>query len=261
MLNRDAIPAKDHLSLRSVLNFRDIGGIAISGGKQFRKKLIFRSANPDNINRGDISRLHGLGIRTIIDLRAPDESKNKRKKIDGIETISLPLDFERVTRERLIPYFYRKNSHEIIADISNSIYLEILDATVPLFRQLVEIILSPERIPVLIHCQAGKDRTGIICSLIHMSAGTGREEIIHDFMLSNEALIPYYRRKLMKRKILTLGFFPADRVLYAITVRQRNIESVMDRVEFYYGGIEGYLDHSGINMAQLDKLKERLVSV
>lgn len=259
MINNVRIPGKDTLTLQSVLNFRDIGGVYTHDGKKVRERTVFRSAHPDRINAADIGKLHQLGIRTIIDLRSPEENRSRAGGIDKIENVSLPLDFEAVTRERLIPYFYKKNSHGKIAEISNSIYLEILDAAIPVFGHIAEILITPDRCPVLIHCQAGKDRTGIICALIHMAAGTGRDAIVQDFMTSNDAIIPYYRKKLMARKILSIGFFPTDTVLYAITVRQRNIESVMDRVEDHYGGIEGYLKLSGFNIARLEQLRDRLL--
>ena len=99
----------DQVALRSVLNFRDIGGVTTTSGKQIREKTIFRSANPDKISKEDINKLFKLNIRTIVDLRAPFESRKRNKKIDKIETITLPLDFEKETRERLMPYCQKKN--------------------------------------------------------------------------------------------------------------------------------------------------------
>ena len=79
-------------------------------------------------------------------------------------------------------------------------------------------------------------------------------------MKSNEFLIPYFKRRLYTRKILTLGFFPAERVLYAITLRQRNIESILDRIEKDFGGIEGYLDFIGFDNMKLNKLRKTWIT-
>lgn len=259
MISDSAIEARDPVMIRSLLNFRDIGGVSTSEGKTFREGIVFRSANPDKIKKDDILKLKQLGLSTIIDLRAPTESRNGRMTIEGIKTESLPLDFERKTRERLIPYLRKRNSRDAIANISNELYLEILDAAVPVFRQLSEILLTPGRSPVLIHCQAGKDRTGIICALLHLVAGTEHRSVINDFMASNNYIIPFYRKKLIARKIITLGLFPSDNILYAVTVRQRNIESVIDMVKNGYGGIKSYLNLSGFDISLFDALKEKLV--
>jgi protein tyrosine/serine phosphatase len=116
--------------LRSVHNFRDIGGVTTVDGKHIKEKMLFRSASPDNITGRDIRKMHELNIKTIVDLRAPDETGRKNKKFEGIQTVSLPLDFERTTRERLIPLIKQKNAYNLINDLIGSLYLEILDGSV-----------------------------------------------------------------------------------------------------------------------------------
>jgi protein-tyrosine phosphatase len=255
----DSNKSSSEFHFKSLLNFRDIGGISVPGDKKIRNGFIFRSANPDTISRSDIKKLQQLKIKTIIDLRAPSEQKKKRVTIDHADTISLPLDFQQKTRDRMMPYFRKKNSEEIISDISNALYLEMADATLDIIGDVFEVLLSEERTPVLIHCQAGKDRTGIVSALILLALGADRQFIIDDFMRSNVALIPYFRRKFLRRKILSLGYFPARNVMFAVTVRQRNIESVIDRVSVNYGGIEGFLKGSGFDVSRLKELRERIV--
>jgi protein-tyrosine phosphatase len=250
---------RDH-EFRTVYNFRDIGGAPVRVGKRISEGVIYRSANPDAINKSDLKKLHALDIRTIIDLRAPEESKKKPKVISNIETLSLPLDFEKTTRERLMPFLYKKGVHDEIDKINSSLYIEILDAAIPVFRQVIETLMTPERSPVLIHCQAGKDRTGVICALIQLALGADRQSIIDDYMRSNEALLPYFRKRLRLRKIFSLGFFPSENILYAITVKEKNIEAVLSRVNDHYGGIEAYTNPSGLAALNLKDLKEKLVS-
>ncbi len=242
--------------IRSVLNFRDAGGLPTVDGKRIKERFIFRSAKPDNISRKDLNRLHKLNIRTIVDLRAPYETGRKNKKFDGIQTISLPLDFERTTRERLIPLLKQKDGKDLIPVLIDSLYLEILDGSVAVFKKIIELLLDPNNTPMLIHCQAGKDRTGIICALIQLALDADRQSIINGYMTSNEMILPYYKRMINLRKIISLGFFPADKVLYAITVRSNNIESVIERVISHYGGIEGYLRSSDGGRSDVKKLRE-----
>ena len=144
----------------------------------------------------------------------------------------------------------------MIADISNEIYLEILDASGPVLRQIMEILASPERSPVLIHCQAGKDRTGIVVALVLLAMGVERRLIINDFMKSNDALIPYFKKQFIFRKLFSFGFFPYRNMIYAVMVKQRNIESILDRVEHHYGGIAGYLRNAGIEKSLMSASQE-----
>ncbi len=246
--------------LKSVLNFRDIGGMPAEKSKRIRKGIIFRSANPDRISKKDIARLDLLKICTIVDLRAPSEVKIRNGYLNHIDRLSLPLDFEQATRSKLKPLLFKKNSEALIDDVSNSLYIEILDATLPAARKVFELLLSPQGQSILIHCQAGKDRTGVMCALIHLAMGVDKQYIIDDYLKSNDALIPYFRKMLLKRKILYLGFLPAKAILYAITVRQRNIESVLDRVANHYGGIEGYLLAAGFDITRLSELRKKLTN-
>ena len=173
--------------------------------------------------------------------------------------LSLPLDFQQATRERLKPVIFGKDSENLIADISNEIYLEILDASAPVFRQVLETLASPDQSPALIHCQAGKDRTGIIVALVLLAIGVERNLIISDFMKSNEALLPYFKKRFLIRKYLTFGYFPFRNMLFAVSVRQRNIESVLDRIENHYGGIEGYIRFAGFDISRLSEVNRVLL--
>lgn len=248
-----------NIAFKYLLNFRDIGGIPTSGKRQIREGIVFRSANPDRITREDLEKLRSLNIRSVIDLRAPGELSKRYKSVDHADKLTLPLDFQKTTRERLRPVIYKRDAQNVIADISNDLYLEILDATGPAFRQVMELLASPGRYPVLIHCHAGKDRTGIIIALILLAMGVDRELIISDFMKSNEALMPFFKTRFLIRKIICFGFFPYRNMVFAVKVKQRNIESVLDRVEFQYGGVEGYLRYAGYDLSSLQKVRDVLI--
>jgi protein-tyrosine phosphatase len=245
---------------KSLLNFRDIGGIPAAGDKKVKTGLIFRSANPDRIGRKDIEKLRSFNIRTIIDLRSPNELSKRFVSIDHAEKLTLPLDFQMKTRERLRPVIYRKDAQPLIAEISNDLYLEILDASVPVIGQVMEILASPGTTPVLIHCQAGKDRTGIITAVILLALGVERSLIIDDFMKSNEALLPFFKKLFRIRKIISFGFFPYSNMVYAVTVKQRNIESILGRIDTRYGGIESFIKKAGITDSKLAEIRKKLLS-
>lgn len=250
-----------NIVFNSLLNFRDVGGIPAAGGQRLKEGILFRSANPDRLSKDDIEKLRSLNIRTIIDLRAPSEVSKRLISIDHAVKLSLPLDFQQATRERLKPVVFRKDSENLIADISNEIYLEILDASAPVFRQVLETLTSSDLSPALIHCQAGKDRTGIIVALVLLAMGVERKLIIDDFMKSNEALLPHFKRRFLIRRILTLGYFPYRNMLFAVSVRQRNIESVIDRIENHYGGIEGYARFAGFDISRLSEVNRVMLEL
>ena len=203
----------NNIKLKSVLNFRDIGGVHAGNGSFMKRGMIFRSASLDSISKRDLAIIRKLGIKTVVDLRGPSEQKKKRRDFGGIRVVSLPLDFQGKTRERLYPYFKQKNPEEKILEVSNSLYLEIAEASAPVLAGILEILGSPDSGAILIHCQAGKDRTGILVALLHIIAGTERRFIIEDFLRSNDELIPYFKRLFMIRKIISFGLFPYSTVI------------------------------------------------
>jgi len=229
------------------------------GGNMMRRGLIYRSANPDRVNEKDLKILKELGIKTIVDLRDPSEFSKRKAEIPGIEIINLPLKFESVTRQKLRPLLKRNYDPEVIDRVLNGIYVEIVDAMRPVFSRIAAIILEPDNTPLLIHCQAGKDRTGILSALLQMIADVDREEIIRDYLASNEAIMPFFARKLRIRSYLTFGLFPSGAVLHAMTQKHEDIISVIDRIENHYGGIKEYLAGAGFDISQADKLRDILV--
>jgi len=240
------------------MNFRDALDLPGDSGLKLKRGLIFRSASVDRISRGDIERLKSLGIKTIIDLRAPHECSKRKVNIPGINRLSLPLDFEQVTRERLKPLIMKRNQIEAVQKVINELYIEILDAAKPVINEIVKIILNGDQTPILIHCRAGKDRTGIVCAIFQMIAGASRDSIVENFMKSNDYILPVFRKRLILRKILSFGFFPSKEILDAITLRRENIENVIERVENHYGGIAGYLLQAGIDRKDYETLRRKL---
>ena len=224
-----------------------------------RKELIYRSANHDKVNQKDIKKLKGLRIKTIVDLRDPSEFSSGKTEIPGIKIINIPLKFENITRQRLRPLLKRNYDPDEINRVLNGVYVEIVDAVRPVLSKLAAMICELNNTPLLIHCQAGKDRTGILIALLQMIADVDREEIIRDYLASNDSLLPHFKRKLKLRKHITLGFFPSEAVLHAVTQKREDILTVIDRVDNHYGGIKEYLSGTGYDISQINKLRDILV--
>lgn len=177
------------LKLEGVHNFRDYGGYAGAEGARVRSGLLWRSAQHGDASNSDLEAIHALGIATVIDLRGPSEYEGKpcRRHPDFSaqvfrypeETAGLALHTEAadgvVTSAEARAAMMRL--YEGIAFRPN---------LVPMLRCYFEVLKRAEG-PSLVHCVAGKDRTGFAVALAQHVLGVDRDAILADYVLTNQA--------------------------------------------------------------------------
>lgn len=159
-----------------VLNFRDLGGWPSEKypDRSIRSGLVFRSASLNAIKESSKKKLTDLGITRAFDLRSVAEcSQNGVYVIDGVERIHLPV--EKKPDQLLKPSSINNHIIETGLEGYQSLYQEILQEGKVAYRTILEHILDFPNDPFVVHCTAGKDRTGIICALILDLCGVNRE--------------------------------------------------------------------------------------
>jgi len=184
-------------------NLRDLGGYQTADGHTIRRHKIIRSGNLNNFSSADFEKLADYGINYVIDFRTADE---KEKKIDtGSRIHYIELPFEAVGSyrdylEKLEGWINECEDPEesawLTATYFNSfeiddVYLKILlDPSTPeRLERILKIMLNEDCTGVLIMCNSGKDRTGIITGMILNVLGIPSETVLNDYMLSS---ISYY---------------------------------------------------------------------
>jgi protein-tyrosine phosphatase len=177
------------IKLDGVHNFRDYGGYPGADGAQVKAGLLWRSAQHGDASDADLTAIHDLGIATVIDLRGPSEYEGKpcRRHPDFAaqvfrypeETAGLALHTEAadgvVTAAEARAAMMRL--YEGIAFREN---------LVPMLRCYFEVLKRAEG-PSLVHCVAGKDRTGFAVALAQHVLGVDRDAILADYVLTNQA--------------------------------------------------------------------------
>ncbi len=167
-----------HLALPGVFNLRDLGGYPAAGGGSIRGA---RCCAPDALNQLDSTRRRRAGrawsLRTIVDLRTHVEAEMAPSAVAGLaaRTTHISLlggDLQALPLELAAIYRY------IVAKCGGA----IADA--------VRVLCADEAMPALVHCSAGKDRTGIVSALILAVAGVPDEFIAADYALSSIYLDP-----------------------------------------------------------------------
>jgi protein-tyrosine phosphatase len=171
------------IEAEKIFNLRDIGGWNGADGRKVRTGRVFRSDNLGMVTEADQDLLvNRLGIRHVIDLRraAEWERAGRFPEIDGVEFHHFEL--LHVTWEYIDLGIDGTTPHEQVVRFLRQRYSGMYEAGYQAVRDSLDVIASGE--PVLFHCMAGKDRTGLVAAALLSVLGVAEEDIAADYELS-----------------------------------------------------------------------------
>jgi protein-tyrosine phosphatase len=255
------------VQLTGITNFRDMGGASTASGKQVRTGVLYRSGHLADATDDDLHELERLGIRTLVDLRGPtDIDVEGRDRLPaGARLVSIPM-FERDGPDIRAVFESRDASaiHEMFGD-GQALELMVAGAaemvTSPVrcqeFGMLLESIAADGATPAVIHCSAGKDRTGWAASLILTALGVDRAWVEAHYLASND-----HRRDETNMRLEQLREAGIDAALLEplFGVHAECVDASLRAVDEHWGGIEGYL-HDGLKVSAdvVARLREHLL--
>jgi protein-tyrosine phosphatase len=240
-------PAR-HLSLAGASNFRDLGGYPARNGQIVRWRQIFRSNHLGHLTDDDIAVVRGLGVRSAFDFRGAEERQTALCLMDDVMVHSLPVEPTVVAALRAIGASGTQLSPEHAVKVMRDSYRSYVQQNTPRFRTLFAHLLE-DRAPLVIHCTAGKDRTGFACALILHTLGVSNDVIAEDYLLTNR----YYRRDPANGSEL-----PDDVKNVLGTVRASFLGAAFEAIDADYGDLETYLrDGLGLGSAERTSLEAR----
>jgi protein-tyrosine phosphatase len=264
------------IHLKGTENTRDIGGYQTADGRTIDWRQIIRSDNLSRATPEDFQKLEELGLRTVIDLRTTRETEKRPTVWEGdnppqffhfpvgnsdgpwFKAQKKLLSRNRFTEEDMLEHM--KKGYRMVADIG-----------APSYQSLMEVVQDESNWPILIHCQAGKDRAGIATLLILESIGVDRETIMEDFMLTNEVSQAERKATVLSKQRENYGprigartgsgkgpppkaFFPL------VGVTPEMLETYYVTVEEEYGSMDAYLAKIGMNLPERTTLAQSLTS-
>ena len=241
-----------HYSFEGCFNFRDIGGYLNQDGKRVKKGLYFRAGRQDRMTEKDLVQLSDLNISTQIDLRKQEEVLDQgRGPLEdmGAKYINISV----------IPEGGSEKLNKLVGDtgISGKRYLGYLEFGPTSWLRLFGILADEENLPVLLHCTAGKDRTGVSTAFLLSVLGVSRDIIEADYLLTNldterqadfiESTVGYpegYNRE----KMISIAGVPKDAM-----------KDFLDGVESKWGSAVEYLQKIGITNDQMDMIRNNFL--
>jgi protein-tyrosine phosphatase len=243
------------------INFRDFGGKITASGQKIRSGILYRSGVWQKMNDHDKAHIISLDIQYVVDFRSIEEQEKTPALLPGKARVSMPCNIDRITRDRLRPLLFKPHANEKIIDVIDGVYVEMVDMMAKPMGNLVSLMLTPGAFPIIIHCRAGKDRTGFAAAMIQLFLGLDQESIIEEYLRSNEFLMPKISRVLKQARLFTFGLFPKTNLQAAFEVKERYLLTAINRVNQHYGGVENYLLSGGTTSEQLGRLKTLLLEL
>jgi protein-tyrosine phosphatase len=235
------IPAR-HLNLAGASNFRDLGGYLGRDGRRVRWRQIFRSNHLGHLTEDDAAVLRALGVKSAFDFRGKDERIEALCGLDCIEVHSLPVEPTVVAALRAIRESGTQLSRAHAFDVMQDSYRNYVQVNTPRFRALFAHLLE-DRAPLVIHCTAGKDRTGFACALILHVLGVADEVISEDYLLTNQ----FYRRDPSVSSDL-----PEEVRQVLGSVQPPFLAAAFEAINADYGDLENYLA-SGLGLGPTER--------
>ena len=253
------LPDERVIHLKGTTNTRDIGGYRTSDLSTVRGGQIIRSDKLSKLTAKDFQKLEEIGLKTVIDLRTNkehDESPTVWKGDKPPRFFHFPVgdaNNEWFTAQRKMMKRNRFTEEQSLEHMVEG-YRMIAEEGTSSYQQLMEVVLDESNWPVLIHCNAGKDRSGVGIALILEAMGVDRETIMDEYLLTNEisriedkAVFLSKQSKSSSRSSRFSKGTPASAWLPIVGVRAEMLEAFYASVDEKYGSMDAYLTELGVD--------------
>jgi protein-tyrosine phosphatase len=243
-----------HTLFTTVFNFRDLGGYPTAEGRTIRWGRLFRSDGLHRLADNDLEMFAAVGVRTVLDLRRPDELA-----ADGRVAESLGLDYHNIN---LYPEPWPEHDlgpdemPRFFADRYAEMATSWLNGNGAV-RTALRLLSSADNAPLVFHCAAGKDRTGVLAALVLSLAGVADEVVADDYALTAESERRYWQWRRTRPDAPAedghqpgwmLNPCPRDAMLY-----------FLDELRGEHGTVEAYVRRAGVTDDEVAALRAHLL--
>ena len=260
-----------------VPNSREVADLPLKSGGRSKSGVLYRSASLQTITSEGLEQLAESPIGIIADLRTVDERNadtDKLPKVRHIETVDIPIAVGNMGRKLMDrfsqggkPMLSNALAKEGVREMEallpsvGDMYVNMLKQAGGQLAQVASLVAQVEpdaNNAVLIHCTAGKDRTGISTALILDTVGVERDAVVENYASSQEFLAGGWAPKMLAQ--MEAAGIPLGPKLVAMvtTTPPRAIEKGFAWVDKHYGSSSNYLQQGGLSTAQIDALVEAL---
>ncbi|WP_147384018.1 tyrosine-protein phosphatase [Noviherbaspirillum sedimenti] len=255
----------NNLCLEGAANFRDFGGYLADDGCIVRRQRLFRSETLSALTIADFGQLARLGLRAVYDLRSKGEREHAPTNWPAHftpETLLMDLEADLRSGDTALLDILKRDPTEhgallMMMEVYRSIPHSIQRHLPGLFARLGQ----EHGVPLLVHCTAGKDRTGVVSALILRALGVSQEDVAFDYLLTNK----HRNLAAFEANIAAITEHMLGKSLpyAAVAVLAHAHEAYLDRsfaeIDREYGSFAAYLAHAGVDASLLAQARQRLL--
>jgi protein tyrosine/serine phosphatase len=239
------------LDLVGAYNFRDLGGYPTTDGRRTRWGRVFRSDTLQELTDTDIDVLRQLGLATIVDLRTPTEVERDGRGLlarEPVRYINLSVLQEEAGETVAAPPAAQQDMGER--------YLWYLQTGERSLANALSLVADDTAHPLVFHCAAGKDRTGVLAALVLGCLGVVRDVIVADYF-ETAARLDLILERLRRHPVYgpEIKEVPASR----FSVDPAMIDRFLDGLDERYGGARGWAKSVGVSEESLARLEGGLL--
>jgi len=256
------------LSFQGACNFRDIGGYVARDGRAVRWGQVYRTGVLSYLDEDAWDTLRTLGVRAICDLRRVGERRREPTRWPEESTPPRKLHWADGVDAPAIRFFASGRPHTAAG---------MFDAMIDMYRALPAWLgsrigglfecIANDHVPLIVHCAAGKDRTGIAVAILLHTLGISWETILEDYLLTNQA--GNLEAFMHARRNTQLGLTDSEHPLLAMPVSMRQVllsadtaflQAAKDEIDLRHGGLDAYLERvAGVAPALQERARQALL--
>ncbi len=254
-----------HIPFEAIENFRDFGDYA-AGQRRLKRGLLYRSAAQSRATDEDLEKLADLSLSVIVDLRRANERQREpSRRWQGFDAEVIENDIGQEHADEWHVFLAGSDLsptsfHNYMLDYYR--HLPFQHRHIDLYSRYFRALAHTEG-SVLVHCAAGKDRTGILCALTHHVAGVHDDDIRADYLLTNNTERQMARLPMMREAVKeTTGRTASDAALMtAMRVEAEYLDMAFAVMTEAHGSLDGYLDEVlGLDGALREHIHDRLLA-